>query len=372
MSSKARYIMIGGFLGAGKSTSILKLATWFKNQDKKVGLITNDQGAELVDTAFLKSNGFSVKEIAGGCFCCRFNSLADAATSLKEETKPDVFIAEPVGSCTDLIATVSYPLRRIYGEEYGIAPLSVVVDPIRAARILGIEEGPRFSEKVRYIYRKQLEEAAIIMINKCDLISPEKLETLHHKITETFPEARIYHCSARKDTGLEPWFKMIAGAEVTQGNPLDIDYKTYGEGEAALGWLNATVEARSSTPWDGNQATVQLAAKMCEVLRREGAVIAHLKMTLSPEVNLYGDLAVVNAVDESVQPELGQSLPDPLENGQLILNIRAEARPEVLRDAVQAAVRECSGQTDFPSLQIDHLEFFKPGQPEPVHRDQKL
>src|SRR5438045_1322747 len=117
----ARYIMIGGFLGAGKTTAVARLAEKLRRDGLKIGLITNDQGSQLVDTAMLASRGFSVEEIAGGCFCCRFNSLMDAARKLSAESEPDVFIAEPVGSCTDLVATVSYPLRRIYGESFSIA-----------------------------------------------------------------------------------------------------------------------------------------------------------------------------------------------------------------------------------------------------------
>ena len=49
--SKARYILIGGFLGAGKTTAILKLAEHLKAQHQRVGLITNDQAGGLVDTA---------------------------------------------------------------------------------------------------------------------------------------------------------------------------------------------------------------------------------------------------------------------------------------------------------------------------------
>jgi len=127
-TGKARYIMIGGFLGAGKTTSVVRLAQHLTDQGLKVGLITNDQGSELVDTAMLRSRGFATEEIPGGCFCCRFNSLVDAAHKLTVATRPDVFIAEPVGSCTDLVATVTYPLRRIYGDNFSIAPLSVLVD----------------------------------------------------------------------------------------------------------------------------------------------------------------------------------------------------------------------------------------------------
>ena len=158
-SGAARYIMLGGFLGAGKTTALAKLARWLSDRGLRVGLITNDQGSQLVDTTVLRARGFPVEEIAGGCFCCRFNSLIEAAERLTANSRPEVFLAEPVGSCTDLVATVTYPLRKIYGEAFTIAPLSVLVDPVRARRIFGLEDGGNFSEKVRYIYRKQLEEA---------------------------------------------------------------------------------------------------------------------------------------------------------------------------------------------------------------------
>src|SRR6266404_917237 len=137
--NKARYIMIGGFLGAGKTTALAQFAQWLSAEGQRVGLITNDQGSQLVDTAMLRARGFVTEEIPGGCFCCRFNSLLDAARRLTAGAHPDFFIAEPVGSCTDLVATVAYPLRRIYGSDYTVAPLSVLLDPVRAARILGLE-----------------------------------------------------------------------------------------------------------------------------------------------------------------------------------------------------------------------------------------
>src|ERR1041384_1540425 len=148
--------MIGGFLGAGKLTAVARLAAKLRSDLLRVGLITNEAGSPLVDTAMLSSRGFAVEEISGGCFCCRFNSLTEAARKLSAEMRPDVFIAEPVGSCTDLVATVTYPLRRMYGENFSIAPLSVLVDPIRARRVFHLETGGSFSEKVHYIYRKQL------------------------------------------------------------------------------------------------------------------------------------------------------------------------------------------------------------------------
>ncbi|MFM7034672.1 MAG: GTP-binding protein, partial [Planctomycetia bacterium] len=136
--SKVRYVMIGGFLGAGKTTSILRFAEWLSARGLRVGLVTNDQGGGLVDTALAAARRLPVEEIAGGCFCCRFNSLVEAADALLRDTAPDVLLAEPVGSCTDLVATVSLPLEQIYGDRFTVAPVSVVVDPLRAERVLGL------------------------------------------------------------------------------------------------------------------------------------------------------------------------------------------------------------------------------------------
>ena len=129
---------------------MLRLAAHLTAQGRRVGLITNDQSQGLVDTSLLTAHGYPTAEITGGCFCCRFGSLTDAAERLTRDTRPDVFLAEPVGSCTDLRATVQYPLRRLYGDDYRVAPLSVLVDPARAARVLGLESGRAFSPTCRH------------------------------------------------------------------------------------------------------------------------------------------------------------------------------------------------------------------------------
>src|ERR1041385_8401149 len=244
--NQARYIMIGGFLGSGKTTAVARLAQRLTDQSRRVGLITNDQGSGLVDTAMLRSRGFATEEIPGGCFCCRFDSLLEAANKLTAASRPDVFIAEPVGSCTDLVATVTYPLRRIYGDNFSIAPLSVLVDPVRAARIFGLETGARFSEKVLYIYRKQLEEADLLVINKCDLLNAPRLAQLRGALGKEFPLAEVLEVSARTGAGLDEWFGRVTTAEQQARRSMDVDYTIYAEGEALQGWLNATVQVSAT------------------------------------------------------------------------------------------------------------------------------
>ena len=57
-----RLMFIGGFLGAGKTTLIGKTAELFAGKNQKVGIITNDQASELVDTALLRCGGNETAE----------------------------------------------------------------------------------------------------------------------------------------------------------------------------------------------------------------------------------------------------------------------------------------------------------------------
>jgi Ni2+-binding GTPase involved in maturation of urease and hydrogenase len=357
MSEKAKYVMIGGFLGAGKTTAVARLARRLSDAGRRVGLISNDQSQGLVDTALLRSKGFSVEEITGGCFCCRFNSLLEAASKLTAETRPDVFIAEPVGSCTDLVATVSYPLRRIYGDRFEIAPLSVLVDPMRAARIFGLETGRAFSEKVVYVYRKQLEEADFIVVNKTDSISAALRDRLAATLGEAFPRARVFLASAKAGEGLDPWFDALLVPRAPESTSLEIDYDRYAEGEALLGWLNATARLQASVPIDGNQTLLRLGREIRDAVAREGAEIAHLKMTLDAN----GMLSVVSLVRSDAEPDLRESLLDRVDGGELVVNLRAEADPELLRRVTEEALAGI-GAT------IEHLEHFRPKRPVPTHR----
>jgi len=362
---KARYIMIGGFLGAGKTTVLGKLAGRLAGQGLRVGLITNDQGRNLVDTAMLRAQGFATEEIPGGCFCCRFNSLVEAAAKLAEQSRPDVFIAEPVGSCTDLAATVAYPLRRLYGDNFTVAPVSVLVDPIRGLRVFGLEQGGSFSEKVLYIYLKQIEEADLAVISKCDLLDERRLESLRQAIAARFPGKEILAVSARDGTNLDAWFARITSSEQVAQGAMEIDYQVYAQGEALLGWLNCTVQLAARKAFEADKFLVGLAREIRKRLQK--AEVAHLKMTLSPDGGL-GEIGVVNLVRSDFVPELAMSLDEPVGSGQLIVNLRAEAAPDALGTAVREALAVTARK--FPTLHatLDHLEHFRPGKPTPTHR----
>jgi G3E family GTPase len=277
-----------------------------------------------------------------------------------------VFLAEPVGSCTDLRASVQYPLRRLYGDDYRIAPLSVLVDPIRAMRILGMESGTPFSRKVVYVYAKQLEEAELIVVNKSDLLSDERRLALEERLRQTYPRAHILSVSARSGAGLDAWFRRVAAAESDDRHAPDLDYELYAEGEALLGWVNATVRLAAPSAFDGNRFVFDTAREAGARLTADAVEIAHLKMTLTPDEGV-GDLAVLNRVGSDRAAEVSHRLEDDMRSGELIVNLRAEGDPELLRAALLTALESVSSGAGVHASVV-HLEHFRPTKPSPTHR----
>jgi hypothetical protein len=147
----------------------------------------------------------------------------------------------------------------------------------------------------------------------------------------------------------------------------DLDYGLYAEGEAMLGWLNMTVRLTHSGPFSGNGLLETLAAAIQHELRQADAEIAHLKMTLTPEED-NGDLGVINLVRGDASPFMAHSLSADIESGELLINLRAEADPELLQQAVTRVLREVAGEESKLVMTIEHSEHFRPGKPVPTYR----
>lgn len=354
-------VLIGGFLGAGKTTAMVALAEWLADQGIRAGFVTNDQGNDLVDTRLLRFCGAATEEIAGGCFCCRFNDLVDATQRLRAVLRPDLFVAEAVGSCTDLAATVAYPMRRLLGDQCTIAPLSVLVDPVRARRALALDDGEQFSSNVQYIYRKQLEEADVIVVTKRDLLTAAALDELCDALHREFPSARVFVISIRERSGVDEWFHHLLFNEQQQRAVMALDYDRYADGESRLGWLNASVRATTVTPRDGNVLLAELAATLRRSLRARGASVAHLKMTLQSGE----EIAAINLVSDDMLPEAGLRCNAPILAATLTVNLRAESAPELLEQLLRDALVDSSEW----KFDVAYLEAFRPGRPEPTHRD---
>jgi hypothetical protein len=170
--------------------------------------------------------------------------------------------------------------------------------------------------------------------------------------------------SARTGANLDDWFLRLS-APMASRPAMDVDYDVYAEGEAMLGWLNATFRVSASRPFDGNRLLQRLADDVRDRIAAAGVEIAHLKMTLAPDTG--NDLAVLNLVRTDGRPESPHRLAEDLTDGELILNLRAEGDPEQLKAHALAALERACRETDVTAA-IEHAEHFRPGRPEPTHR----
>lgn len=358
-----RFLMIGGFLGAGKTTTIGKLAAHYVAQGMQVALVTNDQAYDLVDTQTLRAQGFEVGEVPGACFCCKFDDLIDTVGSMSADKVPDIVIAEPVGSCTDLVATVIQPMRELFGDRFELGPLVVLLKPSHGKKILGEKKGRGFSPKAEYIFLKQLEEADAIAVNKIDRLSTEDQKELLTLVGKRFPEVEAFGISARDDVGFEKLLAAVEAEPTERNKMMEMDYVIYAEGEAELGWLNCQVDAKSEERFELDMIVLELVKRIGQRLNSSELEVAHLKI-LGQTLH---DAAVANLVGSSVEAELSLASEIKTQGADLLVNARVAASPEELESIVRLVTNELESETGV-TLTVGNMQSFRPGKPEPTHR----
>jgi Ni2+-binding GTPase involved in maturation of urease and hydrogenase len=331
-------VPVGGFLGAGKTTLILAAARVLQERGVKTAAILNDQGRELVDTAYVQSQNLAAGQVAGACFCCRFSELITAMENMRA-LSPKFILIEPVGSCTDLAATVLRPLKQDFLDEYRLAPLTVLVDPAEASRNPG------------FLFENQVAEADISAFNKCDLHSEFPL--LNH--------LEVRHLSARTGQGVNEWLDEVLSGTISAGTRmLDIDYEEYARAEAALGWLNWSGCLELERPLSPAELIGPFIGDLQKALGGVGAEVAHLKM-FDQTVGSYLKAAVTNNEDDpSVEGDLAAS---PEREHNLRVNLRAVFTAEEMEGLFRGELAKVRG-----TRKDESFECFSPAAPKPERR----
>ena len=348
---------------AGKTTALARLAKYYQDLGRRVGLVTNDQAQNLVDTNSLRAQGLSVEEVPGACFCCRFDDLVGTIGRLQESERPDLIIAEPVGSCTDLVATVIQPLKDLYGARFQVAPYAVLFKPSHGRKILSGDADVGFSPKAAYIFRKQLEEADAIVLNRIDELSTAAVVELSDLVSRQYPQAALLRVSAKTGAGFDALTELLDQDGAFGRRILDIDNDTYAEGEAELGWLNSSASIHASQPFALDDLLLEIVGELRSALRRLGGEVAHLKVIGLADATF----AVANLVSTASDVEL--SLPSRAMAGELdlIVNARVAIDPlelaAIVVDTVQSACRNRAAEAEFRQTQS-----LRPGRPVPTHR----
>jgi G3E family GTPase len=357
-----RLACLGGFLGAGKTTALIAAARELMARGIRVGVITNDQGSHLVDTTVVRDLGLDVTEITHGCFCCRFAEFIASASQLVEQNLPDVILAEAVGSCTDLAATVYAPIKRFHAAAFSLAPLSIFVEPARLRQLLR-PAGP-FDDSVRYLFERQMREAELIILSKNDLLDASESDHLTSRLRQWIGGVPVKAMSATTGAGVDEWVSQLLNTSSRNDRALDIDYEIYGRAEASLGWLNATVDLVSKKEF----SPARLGETVIEAFRAACAevdvAIAHVKILLA---TAHGsDRIALTTNDARPRWDHDASLA-PVREASAIINARVATSPDTLRRIAEHALDSATESLGVRAKMLD-LESFAPAPPKrPAH-----
>jgi hypothetical protein len=339
-------VPVGGFLGSGKTSLLLAAGQRLRDRGVRVAILTNDQAEGLVDTVTARQQQFDAGEVAGACFCCAFTKFVDAAAELAARGA-EVILAEPVGSCTDIAATVLGPLTQDFAHLFRLAPYTVLIDASQY-RFLHAPEAER---EVAWLHGRQIAEADILAFSKCDLSEP--LPDLHA------PALRL---SARSGAGLDAWLDEVLSGRTAPGTRLlgDLDYGRYARAEALLAWLNATVLLRTKRPLSPAELLGPLVDDLDARLTSHGVSIAHLKTWIESAHSWLRVSLTRNGQEPAVE---GDRLAAAARDYRLVVNLRALGEPDDLRACVERAL------TALPAAAaIERMDCFRPLPPQPERR----
>jgi Ni2+-binding GTPase involved in maturation of urease and hydrogenase len=358
-----RFVMLGGFLGAGKTTAIARLARMYQSRGQKVGIVTNDQATDLVDTQSLREQGFNVGEVPGACFCCNFNELTATVDRISAAQRPDVVLSEPVGSCTDLVATVIRPLQKLFGGQFDVAPYGVILKPSHGLRILSGREKAGFSPKADYIFRKQIEEADFVVLNRVDELSSDVVEELSRLLESQFPDRPVLRASARTGAGFDELFEFLDQRGLFGRRVMELDYDVYAEGEAELGWLNSSLVVASDQAFPLDALLWGVIDRLRKRFAELGAETAHLKAIGIAD----GGHGVANLLSSFTPAELSLASDCVVASANVIINARVAMDPDELELEVASAVQSVAANLGATAA-FRQTQSFRPGRPVPTHR----
>ena len=180
-------LLVGGFLGSGKTSFILQLAHHMVEElgIPNIAILENEIGELSVDDKLLRGAGYEVRGLFSGCVCCTLaGELPATVLQIERDLHPAWLIMEASG--------LAFPgsIRETLE--------SALQLPCRICALADAQRWTRLHRAVQELLEGQLESADIILVNKADTVDAETLEAVK--------------TSARAINGAAPVFAISAAA----------------------------------------------------------------------------------------------------------------------------------------------------------------
>ncbi|WP_254957188.1 MULTISPECIES: GTP-binding protein [unclassified Cyanobium] len=172
--------ILTGFLGAGKTTLLNHILS--NQEGVKTAVLVNEFGEIGIDNELIVATGDDMVELSNGCICCSINGeLLEAVYRVLERPEPvDYLVVETTGLADPLPVAMTF-----LGSD--------LRDLTRLDSIITLVDAENFGPETLQgeVGRSQIVYGDMILLNKCDLVSEERLEALEHELRAIKSEARI-------------------------------------------------------------------------------------------------------------------------------------------------------------------------------------
>jgi G3E family GTPase len=185
MTEAVPAILIGGYLGAGKTTLVNHLLRHAGG--RRIAVLVNDFGEVSIDANLILGAEGGVLSLAGGCVCCSFGSdlVGTLAAVLRRAPAPDTVLIETSG----------------VGIPSAVARAARLVPSLRLEATVVVADALTVRERAadRYVgdtVRQQLDDADLLLLNQTDRVEPAALAALQawwagaHPRTPLWPTVR--------------------------------------------------------------------------------------------------------------------------------------------------------------------------------------
>lgn len=206
--------VLSGFLGAGKTTLLNHVLN--NREGRKVAVIVNDMSEINVDANLIRDGGAELSrteekmvELTNGCICCTLrDDLLVEVRRLAAERRFDHLIIESTGVSEPMPVAATFDFEDEEGRRLDeVARLDTMVTVVDAANLLadfasadflqdrGESAGPEDDRKLVQLLTEQIEFADVIVVNKTDLVDPERLRAVLGVVKALNPRASLIETS---------------------------------------------------------------------------------------------------------------------------------------------------------------------------------
>lgn len=186
MTSRVPALIVGGFLGSGKTTLVARLLAAAQADGVRLAIVSNEFGDTGIDRALLDAGQDGFVELDGGCVCCRLSdTLSETLQQILTEVRPDRLVLETSGVALPGEVVLQFwrpPLRELVSDEVVV----VLVDADRMAHGDALDD----------TFLEQVEAADLLLLNKCDLVDESTLASVEarlHELSGGQPTIRTVH-----------------------------------------------------------------------------------------------------------------------------------------------------------------------------------